>query len=423
MYGLCHLTFTPSFLTPHGQTNIFMPQFSYQGIDATGKRVRGRVEASTEPEAKSLLRKGRIRITGLKSKQPRPALALWGGVRLKDVTSFTRQFAAMNSSAIPLVQSLDSIAEQTENPAMQQAVRKICMDVQSGVSLADALGKYPKIFNRLYCSMVKAGEAAGILSDVLLRLADYQEKSVAMRRRIKSAFAYPILVGIVAIGALIALMTFVVPTFSSMLKELGAELPLCTRLVIDASDIIKMWIVPALLLSTIGGIAFAQLYKKNGATRLKIDSLMLKLPLFGNLQKKSAVSRFSRTFGSLLSGGIPIAEALEITASTAGNRVLELGFMKSLEAIRQGQSLSAPLKMTGIFPPMVVQMVDVGERSGQLPAMLVKISDYYDTEIDSVVSMMTSVLEPALIVVMGIIIAGVLIAMYLPMFEMVNSIG
>ncbi len=401
-----------------------MPQYQYEGITQTGKQVSGTVEAADDNEAKSNLRKTRIRVTAVQEKPPALRFGFLNrGVRLKDVSAFTRQFASMNSSAIPLVQSLDAIAAQTENGTLRRAVQKISADVQSGVSLAEALSRHPAIFNRLYCAMVKAGEAAGILPAILLRLADYQEKAVGIRRRIASAFAYPVLVAMVAAAALIALMTFVVPTFSTMLAELGAQLPLSTRIVIKASEIVKMWLLPAVVIAVAVSMVIVYLYRKHDRVRLSIDSLKLRLPLFGPLQKKSAVSRFSRTFGALLSGGVPIADALEITSTTAGNRVLEKGFLKALEAIRSGQPLAQPLKATGVFPPMVIQMIAVGEKSGNLPEMLVKIADYYDTEVDSAITTLTSILEPALIVIMGVFIAVVLISMYLPMFEMIGSIG
>ena len=372
---------------------------------------------------KLLLRSERVREAKQKEKPRTPLFVFAGGVRLKDVSAFTRQFASMISSAIPLVQSLDAITKQTENRRLREAISKILADVQSGISLAEALSMHPKVFNRLYCAMVRAGEAAGILPAVLLRLADYQEKTVVLQRRIMSAFAYPVLVGSVSIAAVIALMTFVVPTFSSMLLELGAQLPLSTRIVIAISDIVKTWLAPVLAVAALAILISMHQYRNSDRFRTAVDALKLKFPLFGGLQRKSAVSRFSRTFGALLVGGVPIADALEITSSTTGNRVLEQGFLKTLEAIRGGQPLAPPLMVTGLFPPMVVQMIDVGEKSGNLPEMLAKISDYYDTEVDSAVTALTSILEPVLIVVMGIIIAAVLISMYLPMFEMIGSIG
>lgn len=400
-----------------------MPHYHYQGTNQTGKQVAGTMDAASEAEVRSGLRKTRIRVSVVQEK-PRSANNFFRGrVKLKDVSTFTRQFASMSSAAIPLVECLEAIGGQTENRTLREAVLKICSDVRSGMSLAEALSRHPKIFNRLYCSMVRAGEAAGILSDILLRLADYQEKAVGIMRRVKGAFAYPVLVAIVALGALVALMTYVVPTFATMLTELGAQLPLSTRFVMAVSDIFKIWLLPGVLLAGGGAAATGYFYRRNASVKLFIDTMLLRLPLFGDLQKKSAVSRFSRTFGSLLAGGVPIAEALEITSSTSGNALLEKGFMKTLEAIRGGRPLAGPLRETGVFPPMVVQMIGVGEKSGKLPEMLAKVSDYYDTEVDTAITTLTSVLEPALIVIMGIIIAGVLISMYLPMFEMVNSIG
>ena len=400
-----------------------MLKYHYQGVNFSGKRVEGVIEAASGDEAKALLRKDRIRVTDLREKKQSVVFGFGGGVKLKDVSAFTRQFASMNSSAIPLVASLDAITEQTENKVLKAASQRISSDVQSGVSLAEALSRHPKIFNRLYCAMVKAGEAAGILSSVLLRLADYQEKAVTVRTRVKSAFAYPALVSVVAIAALVALMTLVVPIFSSMLAELGAELPLSTRIVISASGFMKVWLLPIVTVFAIIFVAVVYLYRANTRVKLGFDTMALKLPLFGDLQKKNAIARFSRTFGALLTGGVPIAEALEITSNTAGNSLLEQGFLKTLDAIRSGRPLAEPLKETGLFPPMVIQMVGVGERSGNLPEMLAKISDYYDGEVDTAITTLISILEPSLIVVMGIVMAGVLISMYLPMFEMVGAIG
>jgi type IV pilus assembly protein PilC len=400
-----------------------MRKYQYTGVRYNGKRVEGAIQAASGDEAKSLLRKDRIRVTDLREKKQAGVFSFGNSVKLKDVSAFTRQFASMNSSAIPLVQSLDAITEQTENKVLKQASQRISADVQSGVSLAEALSRHPKIFNNLYCAMVKAGEAAGILSNVLLRLADYQEKAVTVRTRVKSAFAYPALVSVVAIIALVALMTLVVPTFSSMLAELGAQLPLSTRIVISASEFLKVWLLPMALVFAVIIVTLVYLYRTNYRLKLGFDTLALKLPMFGNLQKKNAVARFSRTFGALLAGGVPIAQALEITASTAGNSLLEQGFLKTLDAIRSGRPLAEPLKETGLFPPMVIQMVGVGERSGNLPEMLAKISDYYDSEVDTAITTLISVLEPMLIVVMGVFMAGVLISMYLPMFSIVGSIG
>jgi type IV pilus assembly protein PilC len=361
--------------------------------------------------------------SGNGAKTQAPFLSLTRKPGLGDISNFTRQFAAMSKVGIPLVECLEAIIQQSENKALQAVIRTVLSDVQSGVSLAEALSRHPAVFNRLYCAMIRAGESAGILSGVLLRLADYQEKTVALQRRVKSAFAYPVLVAVVAAGALIALFTFVVPTFSSMLAEIGARPPLSTRIVIGISDLVNAWLPFGVILVTGLVIASVFYYRRSEKMRYFVDSQMLKLPVIGDLRKKSAISRFGRTFGSLLSGGVPIAQALEITAGTAGNRVLEKGFLKALEAIRGGRPLADPLRETGVFPPMVVQMIAVGEKGGDLPEMLSSISDYYDSEVDTAISMLTSVLEPALIVIMGVVISGVLISMYLPMFEIIGSLG
>jgi type IV pilus assembly protein PilC len=400
-----------------------MPHFQYQGTTQNGKLASGAIEAANENDARTRLRMERIRVVDICEKKSTRLFSFSGRINRKHLSEFTRQFAAMNAAGIPLVECLGAIAEQTENRQLRTIVVAVSGDVQAGVSLADAFSRHPKAFNRLYCAMVRAGEAAGILDAILLRLAEYQEKSVALQRRITSALSYPAIVTVVAIGALIALFTFVVPTFSSMLLELNAKLPWATQLVIDFSAIIKTWF-PAGAAVVIGAVfAFVYFYKRNNNFRLRCDGMTLRIPVFGDVQKKSAVSRFARTFGSLLSGGVPIAEALSITSTTAGNRMLEQGFLKTLDAIRSGQPLAQPLRETGIFPPMVIQMIAAGERSGKLPDMLSKISDYFDAEVDAAISTLTSVLEPVLIVVMGVVIAGVLISMYLPMFQMVSALG
>jgi type IV pilus assembly protein PilC len=400
-----------------------MPHFRYRGTTNTGKPAAGAIEAASEAEATALLRRERLRVIEIAEKKAPKLFSFSGRVSRKHLSEFTRQFAAMSASGIPLVECLGAIAAQTENRQLQQIVLAVSNDVQSGVSLAEAFSRHPGVFNRLYCAMVKAGEAAGILDSILLRLADYQEKAVALQRRITSALTYPALVTFVAVGAIVALFTFVVPTFSSMLAELGAKLPWSTQLVITASVVVKTWLPIGVLLVAALGFTSVYLYRNNKKIRLSLDALALRLPLFGSLQKKNAVSRFARTFGSLLSGGVPIAEALAITSNTAGNRVLEEGFLKTLDAIRGGQPLAQPLRETKIFPPMVIQMIAVGERSGKLPDMLAKISDYYETEVDTAITTLTSIIEPVLLVVMGAVIACVLISMYLPMFQMVGSLG
>lgn len=350
-------------------------------------------------------------------------LSLSRGVRFKDISSFTRQFAVMNSAGLPLIQCLDTILEQTDNRILKKTIQDLSSDVQAGASLADAMSRHPRIFSRLYCAMVRAGETGGILGGILVRLADYQEKAVALRRKITGAMTYPVMVSLVAAGVVMALLVFVVPAFSRMLSELGAGIPAPTRLIMDASELIKQWLPLAAGLPAAALVFLVFLYRKNENVRRAVDTVRLKVPVFGNLEKKSAVSKFSRTLGALLAGGVPLAGALEITAKTTGNLLLERTLMKTLEAIKGGRTFAATLKETGVFPPMVIQMIAVGEKTGGLPDMLARIADFYEAELNTAVTSMTAVIEPVMIVIMAVIIGAVLIAMYLPMFEMISAIG
>jgi type IV pilus assembly protein PilC len=400
-----------------------MPIFQYSGLKPNGEPVSGQIEAADKNEANALLRIKQLEITSLHSEFFSLSSGLFNRVKLQDISAFTRQFATMIGAGLPLIQGINSIEQQTENRTLKEAVRKISDEVQTGMSLTEALSHHPHIFNQLYCAMVKVGEAGGILERVLMRLAEYQEKTVSLRRKVKTAMAYPLIVFLVAIGALMALMTFVVPTFASMLSDLGSQLPLPTRVIIQTSNWMKEWLLAILAGAFILFSGVFVLQQRIPSFKYFIHSLRLHLPLFGDLTRKSAVSRFTRTLGALLSGGVTISEALEITAKTAGNQVLEAGILKALEAIKSGKSLSDPLQETGIFPPLVVQMVSVGEKTGKLPDMLERISIYYDNEVDSAITALTSVIEPVLIVFMGLLVGGVLIAMYLPMFELISKIG
>jgi type IV pilus assembly protein PilC len=321
-----------------------------------------------------------------------------------------------------LIQCLDILGEQTENEVLKQAIMQVATDIQGGGTLADSLSKHKKIFSELYCQMIAAGEAGGILDTILLRLAEYQEKADALRRKIKGAMTYPVIVAIVAVGAVAILMIFVVPIFANMFNEGGAKLPLPTRIVMGASDFIRSWFLA--IFAALGFAAFSLFrYYKTDKGRLKCDQILLQSPVIGDLERKSCISRFTRTLGTLLNSGVSIIDALQVTAKTSGNRVLELGIYKTLESISGGQTIADPLRATGVFPPMVIQMIAVGERTGGLSEMLIKISDFYDDEVDAAVDALTSMIEPMVIVVLGSIIGGVLVAMYLPMFEMAGTVG
>lgn len=399
-----------------------MSKWLYKGRTTAGKEVSGEIEASNKGDVEVLLRKKRVRASLIKRKPLDWKFNMSGGVPLKVMARFTRQFSAMSSAGLPLIQCLDILQEQTEHEVLKRAIMQVAADIQGGGTLADSLGKHKKIFSELYCQMIAAGEAGGILDTILLRLAEYQEKADALRRKIKGAMTYPVIVAIVAVAAVTILMVFVVPIFANMFAEGGAKLPLPTRIVMGTSDFIRHWIL-AILVGVAGGLFSLFRYYKTDKGHLKIDQILLQTPVIGDLERKSCISRFTRTLGTLLNSGVSIIDALQVTAKTSGNKVLELGIYRTLESISGGQTIADPLKATGVFPPMVIQMIAVGERTGGLSEMLVKISDFYDDEVDAAVEALTSMIEPLVIVVLGSIIGGVLVAMYLPMFEMAGTVG
>jgi type IV pilus assembly protein PilC len=399
-----------------------MSKWLYKGKTTQGKEVAGEVDASSKADVEILLRKKRIRALSIKRKPMDLNLSFGGGVPLKVMARFTRQFSAMTSAGLPLIQCLDILSEQTEHEVLKQAIMQVAADIQGGGTLADSLSKHKKIFSELYCQMIAAGEAGGILDTILLRLAEYQEKADALRRKIKGAMTYPVIVAVVAVAAVAILMIFVVPIFANMFTDSGAKLPLPTRVVMGISDFIRSWF-PAIFAAAGVGLFSLYRYNKTEKGKLKLDMLLLKSPVLGDLERKSCISRFTRTLGTLLNSGVSIIDALQVTAKTSGNKVLELGIYKTLESISGGQTIADPLKATGVFPPMVIQMIAVGERTGGLSEMLIKISDFYDDEVDAAVETLTSMIEPLVIVVLGSIIGGVLVAMYLPMFEMAGTVG
>jgi type IV pilus assembly protein PilC len=398
-----------------------MPKYFYTGVTSANKEVKGEIQAGNRNEVISLLRKKKIRIVSIRTKALDFGFS-FNQVKLNDVSRFTRQFAAMTSAGLPLIQCMDILATQTENKALGSAVRQASSDIQGGSSLSEALGKHPKIFNQLYCNMVSAGEASGNLDGVLIRLAEYQEKTAGLIRKIKGAMTYPLILTIVMVGATGLLLTFVVPQFAAMFSDLGGELPLPTRIVMGVSNFLKAYII-FIIIGIIGAIIGYNYYYKTEQGAMVIDAIKLKLPILGDLARKSAISRFSQTLSTLLSSGVSILDALSITAKTAGNKVLEKGLYLTLEKISGGQSIADPLGQTGVFPPMVIHMIAVGEKTGDLAGMLQKISQFYEEEVDAAVDALTSILEPIMIVVMGIVIGGILIAMYLPMFDLINQIG
>jgi type IV pilus assembly protein PilC len=398
-----------------------MPKFAYSARTATGEIQSGEIELPSRDEVMGWLNRQRLRPISINAKARDINITFGTGIKTREVVIFTRQFATMINSGLPLVQSLTILAEQTENKRFQVIIGQVLQDIQAGQTLADSLRKHPKVFTELYVNMVAAGEAGGILDVILNRLAVFLEKNDALVRKIKGAMIYPMVMLIVVVLCTTILLWKVVPVFAGMFSGAGLELPMPTRVVLALSGFLQhyMWMLVLAVIAAV--IAVRQYYKTDGG-KLAIDRMMLHFPVLGNLLRKSAVSRFTRTLGTLVSSGVSILDGLQITARTAGNRVVHDAVMKSRASISAGATISEPLKESGVFPPMVVQMINVGEQTGGLDEMLTKIADFYDDEVDAAVTALTSILEPIMIVVMGVVIGGIVVAMYLPMFDMINAV-
>jgi len=400
-----------------------MPVYEYSARNLKGDLVKDKIDLPSRDDVIAHLRKNRLVVVQVRE-APRE-LSLGGlfkpGIKTRDIVIFTRQFATMINSGLPLVQALDILAQQTENKALADVTRAVVYDVESGHTLADALRKHPKAFTDLFVNMVAAGEAGGILDTILLRLAQFLEKNDLILRKVKGAMIYPAVIFSVAAIAIATLLIFVIPTFEKMFASVNLLLPLPTRIVIGSSYILAhyWWAIGAVL----GFTAFAiNRYYKTPPGKLQIDSLLLRLPVLGDLLRKSAVSRFTRTLGTLISSGVSILDGLEITARTAGNQVIHNAVMESRASIAGGETISGPLQKSKVFPPMVISMIAVGEQTGGLDEMLSKIADFYDDEVDAAVTALLSLMEPIMIVVLGIIVGGMVVAMYLPIFDMVNAV-
>jgi type IV pilus assembly protein PilC len=344
-----------------------------------------------------------------------------GRIKTRDIVIFTRQFSTMINAGLPLVQALDILSKQSENKALQDVTRQVVYDVESGNTVADALRKHPNAFSDLYVNMVAAGEAGGILDTILMRLATFLEKSDALMGKVKSAMVYPAVISSVAAIAIMVLLIFVIPVFENMFASVNLALPLPTRVVIMLSKFLtRYWW--ALGVGGYGAVFLIQRYYATSNGRLNIDKFMLQIPVLGDLLRKSAVSRFTRTLGTLISSGVSILDGLEITARTAGNRVIHDAIMESRASIAGGDTISAPLQKSAVFPAMVISMIAVGEQTGGLDEMLSKIADFYDTEVDTAVGALLSLMEPVMIVFLGIVVGGMVVAMYLPIFDMINAV-
>jgi len=400
-----------------------MTTFAYSARPATGGDIQtGEVDLRTKDEVLAFLHRQKMIPVSVREKSRDINIRIGTGVRTRDIVIFTRQFATMINSGLPLVQSLDILAEQTENKVLRKVIQDVLYDVESGHTLADALKRHPRIFTDLFVNMVAAGEAGGILDTILLRLATFLEKNDALIRKIKGAMIYPAVILVVAAGAVSVLLIFVIPTFQTMFESVNVPLPVPTRLVIWLSATLKGYWWAVVGGGMIGSFALRQTYRTSGG-RLAIDRILLGMPLLGDLQRKAAVARFTRTLGTLVSSGVSILEGLEITARTAGNRVIHDAVMGSRASIAGGETIAGPLKESGVFPPMVVQMINVGEQTGGLDEMLDKIADFYDDEVDAAVAALLSAMEPIMIVFLGVIVGGMIVAMYLPIFDMINTVG
>jgi type IV pilus assembly protein PilC len=423
-----------------------MPDFDYIALNAQGQETAGSIAATNEGEASSMLRGQNLfptklapkgQLAGAKKKAAAAAKSRKrggkGGAKVKGkvLMIFTRQLATLIDAGLPLLRGLTVLGKQEPNPVLQRTINALADSVQTGSTFSEGLAQHPKIFNKLYINMVKAGELGGVLEVVLNRLAEYQEKAQKLKNKIVAAMVYPVIVMCIAIGIVFFLLLFIVPKFKKIFEDmLGPEvpLPLITRIVTGASGwlIQRPYFLPNGLLLIIGILLAVVAFNAFAATvagRRIVDRIKLRLPLFGDIQRKSAISRFSRTLGTLVTSGVPILQALNITRDTSGNVIVANAISKVHDAVREGESMVAPLEASKVFPPMVISMVDVGEETGQLPEMLLKIADVYDDEVDNAVSALTSMLEPIMIVMLALIVGVIVLALFLPLVEIIKQLN
>ncbi len=407
-----------------------MPTFAYSGRTRAGQTVSGEHTADSMDAAVAALRRDQILVTRIDAAKAKKAAAAAAkpsgpkagkGVPAKNLAIFVRQFSVMIDAGLPLVQCLEILGKQEPHKNFSAVILKTREDVESGAALADAMKKHPKTFDPLFTNMIAAGEAGGILDTILKRLAEYIEKSVKLKGDVKSAMIYPVAVIVIAGVVVTAILWKVIPTFASLFAGLGAQLPMPTRVVIALSDFIVGW--GWLVAIAMGLVGYAlKSYYGTAAGRVVIDRILLKLPILGGILKKVAVARFCRTLSTLLASGVPILDGLDITAKTAGNAIIEAAVQTTRTSIERGETISAPLRETNVFPSMVVQMINVGETTGALDAMLSKIADFYEDEVDTAVAGLLTLMEPVMIAVLGVIVGGIVIAMYLPIFDLISKL-
>jgi len=394
-----------------------MANWSYEGRTRTGELRKGSVEAPSHDAAMSKVRGMQLTPIRVRKALRFSEITIGSPVTIKDLVIFTRQFATMIDAGLPLVQGLEILATQSDDPVMQKALFQVKTDVESGSTFAAALEKHPKIFDTLYVSLVAAGELGGILDTILDRLAGYIEKAASLKKRVKGALTYPVAILFISIGVIIGLMVWVIPVFAKIFRDLGSNLPAPTLLIMQISDFFVQYFM-VIIISLVSAVVIIRTLFKTPRTRYFIDMIALKVPMIGSTITKVAVARFCRTLGTMISSGIPILQAMEVVEKTAGNMIIEKAIGKVREKITEGKNMAEPLMEAGVFPSMVVQMIAVGESTGALDAMLSKIADFYDEEVDSAVDALTSMLEPMMMVFLGALVGWVLIAMYLPIFSM-----
>ncbi|MBW2630741.1 MAG: type II secretion system F family protein [Deltaproteobacteria bacterium] len=402
-----------------------MPVYLWEGTTKKGEIKKGEMEAPDESAVRIQLRRQRIRPGSIK-KKPKDLFEnipfLRQRVREKDIVVFARQFATMINAGLPIIQCLELLGEEEQNKTFAKIIKSIKEDIEGGSSLSEALKKHPDVFNDLFINLVAAGEAGGILDVILNRLSAYMEKAMNLKRKVKGAMTYPISVLVIAIAVVILLLYKVVPVFDDLFSSMGSALPAPTQFLVDISRFVQNNILYIIGFIVVVVFIFRKYHGTKGG-RLRIDRTVLKLPIFGMLLRKVAVAKFSRTLSTMMSSGVPILDGLEIVSKTAGNKVVENALMDTRKSISEGKTIAEPLSESGIFPSMVVSMISVGENTGALDAMLEKIADFYDSEVDTAVDAMTSLLEPIMLVFLGGIVGGMIIALYLPIFSMAGAIG
>lgn len=419
-----------------------MAKYTYVARDAAGKRVSATVEGGSKDEILDNLRKENLTVLSVSEsaggaaapaarpgQKAEPPKSIWNisiGGNAPKVTGemlviFTRQFATMIGAGIPVLECLNILQEQAEDPGFAAALTQIVDEVRGGSDLSQALSKHPKCFERIYVNMIKAGEASGQLDTILVRLADYLESTEKLKREIKSAMTYPIVSLVMILGITTFLLVFIIPKFTEIFKALRVELPLPTKIVLGISKLMTDYFLQGALIA-VGTILLIQFWKSTDSGAYQWDKLMLRMPVFGELFKKVSLSRFSKTFATLLRAGVPILGALEIVASTAGNKVVEEAVNNARESIRQGETLAKPLGESEIFPPMVVRMIAIGEKSGALEQLLEKISEFYDQQVEAMVESLTALIEPLMIGIMGLLVGGIVLSVFLPIFKIQDAL-